>query len=620
MDKDERPPHPPKLTYDAMTMLSLASISRVGYDGPDRATLTRMPSEVLHRVAAFLYPSDVRSLSLVCKALRKACRRHHWRSVVVKPGDLNRVECIPTMPRAIKSAFVHQLHLRLDECDLVDARCLHRKVEPRRLPLPYHGRFTPSDDDDDEESLEEDRSPLARIDTLTNRVLALLSRFRKGQLLRFSWELGTCLPVDILLRIANKHDGILSLRLATDGHCRELPDPDPIGSVKFKDLESFAWSGITDPFALSCFLHRHRRKLRNLDLAMNSHLPFEREARSPNDGFANHIWTENRRPNTEPGGPMLTLTLHGIQNLTLSHIPVADNFLVTVFDLMRLRSLTLRDCPGWNRALAAAVIVVEDSEEPVALTRLEIQSKCETWRDGGSEAGDWTWLDFFRRTVHLKKLYLGLEVLREEDVSRIIWEAIDVLCDKLVELVIHFSERAALQWWPSTFDMKGAGILKHGSGYAYWNPFNLTVLESLGISCMPQNLIFLLKPFAETSTLRLLHIRQTQSDVPHQGSWCYAKAEETEAGARLRPGFLQLASWAFGPDGIHSLETIAFGDLASNKPSPGHSLFLVRDVEQGRRGKGYRIVQPSSDAGKRLMARDKHRRILSSLPLVKTME
>ncbi|RCI09780.1 hypothetical protein L249_3912 [Ophiocordyceps polyrhachis-furcata BCC 54312] len=541
--------------------------------------------------------------------LRKACRRYHWCSVVVKPGNQYRAERIPAMPKAIKLSFVHQLHLRLDECDLVDPRCLHWIVPPRPYPKESDGLWSSGEEDEDR------LSPLVRIETLRNRVLALLSRFRKDQLMSFSWELGTCLPVDILQRVADRHNGILSLRLATDGHCKELPDPDPIASVKFRDLESFAWSGITDPFAATCFVHRHRSKLRNLDLAMSSHAPFEREKQRANDGFANHIWKENRRQHLAPGQQMLTLRLNRVQKLTLSRMAVADNFLITVFDLKRLQSLTLRDCPGWNMALVAAAAA--DSEGPIALKTLEIQSKCETWRDEGCESGDWSWLEFFRKTVYLKKFYLGLEVLREENAARIVWEAIDVLCDRLVELVVHFSERSAFEWWPSTFDVKGAGIFDDGGLLGYWNPFNQSILESLGIACVPKHLISLLKPFAETTSLRFLHVRQTKSDVFHQGSYCYAKAEETQAGALLRPGFLDLASWAFGPRGIHSLETIAFGDFASNRPSAGHSLFLVRDHQQS---KGYTIVQPSSDKGKRLLSHDKHRRVLSSCPLVKTVE
>ncbi|RDA96181.1 hypothetical protein CP533_1634 [Ophiocordyceps camponoti-saundersi (nom. inval.)] len=595
------------MTYDAMTRMSLARVYPMEYDGPDRATLKRMPREVLHLIVKSLKPGDVRSLSLVCKLLRKGCRSYLWCSLVVKPESQYKVDRIPmALPQRIKLRFVHQLHLRLDRADLVDPRCLHWVVPP-------------CEDENRLSALTADcPSPEVRMENLVRRVLALLSRFRRDQLLSFSWELGTCLPIQVLQRVADKHDGLLSLRLATDSHCVDFPDPDPLASVKFKDIETFAWSGVTDLFAVSCFLYRHQKSLQNVELAMTSFATFERDTQKVvSDGFTNHIWEETRLP-PAPGQVMHTLTLHWVQNLTLSSVPLAEKFLTTIFDLGRLQSLTLRGCPGWDKALSW---VTKSYEGPMALKSLEIQSMRETWRDEGVVGGQWGWEAFFKRTVHLTKLYLGLEVLREEKAAQLIWSNIDFLLDRLVELVVHFVQRSAFLWWPGefcTFDDKGAGIFSRRTGLLAWNPFNQSMLQSLGISCTPKNLMTLLRPFTQTSSLRFLHVRQTECDVEHQGSYCYANAAETQAGARLRPAFVELANWLFGPQGIRSLQTLAFGDFASNRPSPGHSLFLVRDHGQSR---GYSIIQPESDKGRRLLAKsDGYSRMLSACPVLKSIK
>ncbi|PFH59461.1 hypothetical protein XA68_12293 [Ophiocordyceps unilateralis] len=499
-------------------------------------------------------------------------------------------------PKVIKLRHVQQLHLSLNALDVLDPRCIHWEV-------PGY----PSERDD--VPFLESKPAALRMQDLTNRALALLSRFDKGQLVAFSWELGSCLPVEVLQRLASRQKRIQSLRLATDGHCEKLPVPDPLSSVKFDRLESFTWSGVTDLFAANCFLYRHRAKLQHVELAMSSHAPRHNEKSAPSDGFANHIWKENRRPPST--SPTRSLVLHSVQVLCLSRMPVAASLLTKVVDMSTLSSLTLRECPGWSVALSVAA---KEISGPFRLRTLEIQSAMEVWHDDGSTGLDWSWLAFFKKTVHLKKLFLGLELLTEEEAGLTIWEAIDVLCDVLTDLVIHFRERSSLKWQDDAFDAGGGCIVNPLTGLCSWNPLAAAEMEALGISCSPKNLMTVLKPYASKKSLRFLHIRQTKTDVGYLGSYAFVDMYDNTDGAPLLTDFTNLMRWAFGPHGIQSLEAMAFGEFANGWPLPGHSFFVKRNR---RRAQGYDIVEVHSDQGSRLLT--ENRTLLEACPLVQNM-
>lgn len=406
---------------------------------------------------------------------------------------------------------------------------------------------------------------------------------------------------------------LVTLRLATDGHCEMLPDPHPLASVKFDKLKSFTWSGITDLFAVSCFLHRHRYKLQHLDLSLSSPAPYHRlEALADEDCFLHHIWDVDGLGNIDsPGKPLRVLKLHSLRELCLSRMPISTELVTDIVDMQRLESLTLRECPGWTTALAAMAAGEGDS---VALGSLEIQSAMEVWNDEASDTKlSYRWLDVFKKTVHLGRLHLGLEVLLEEDASDRIWEAVGVLGDVLVDLVVHFREHSGLMWRDDSFDADGGRIVDE-FGRCAWNPLSATSIETLGLACSPKHLMTVLKPFALKSCLRFLHIRHTKTDALQLGSHAYLSVYCNRAGAALKKDFTDLAEWAFGPRGIRSLRVIAYGEFALGYPWPGHSLFLVRNR---RLSEGYDVVQIESDLGRRI--RTEYKLTLEACPLLKGM-
>ncbi|PHH76230.1 hypothetical protein CDD80_1716 [Ophiocordyceps camponoti-rufipedis] len=607
------------MDYEDVTMGSLADslFESVGFMG---VTLETLPSSIFDRVVENLEPADIKALSRVSKDLRRATSRFLFVSLVVKPRNGTRAERIPLLPSLVKMRHVRHLHLRVSPFEMVDPRCLHWEV------AAY-----PSERD--EFDLLPAKSASTRNFDVSARAVSLLSRAGTNKLDSFSWQLGTCLPVSVLQRLVTKQKKLTTLRLGTDGHCETIPDPDPLGSVKFGKLKSFAWSGITDLFAASCFLYRHRYKLQHLDLSLSSTVPFHREETlAPDDCFLHHIWDVNGPRNIDsPGKSLKVLKLHSLRELCLSRMPISTELVTDIVDMQRLESLVLRECPGWTTVLAAVAAAEGDA---VALRTLEIQSAMEVWNDDASDSNlSYRWLEVFKKTVHLRRLHLGLEVLMEEDASFRVWEALDVLGDILVDLVVHFREHAALMWRDDSYDAYGGRIIDE-DGCCAWNPLSATNLETLGLACSPEHLVSkneikderqdrnshekpkmtILKPYAFKSSLRLLHIRHTKTDAIDRGSHAYLHVYFNRPGATLKKKFTDLAEWAFGPRGIQSLQVIAYGEFALGYPWPGHSLFLVRNR---RAAGGYDEVQVEDDLGRRLCI--EYKLTLEACPLIRGM-
>ncbi|KAI1288702.1 hypothetical protein F5Y03DRAFT_379384 [Xylaria venustula] len=94
------------------------------------------------------------------------------------------------------------------------------------------------------------------------------------------------------------------------------------------------------------------------------------------------------------------------------------------------------------------------------------------------------------------------------------------------------------------------------------NPFSRLNLECLGLSCAPGKLLkLILEPFRTKQSLNLLHIRQSRETMRRYGSWGLDQADALR-GLRIR--FRRFLEWAFGPNGLPSLQVVAFGHFATS--------------------------------------------------------
>lgn len=135
----------------------------------------------------------------------------------------------------------------------------------------------------------------------------------------------------------------------------------------------------------------------------------------------------------------------------------------------------------------------------------------------------------------------------------------------------------------------------------------------------------LLRPFTAKSTLRVLHLRQTGSDKRRRGSlaldlhrqrsdtdeapdglefhdswggkvtWI-KKANHAALQGILNRSFRSLVEWAFGPEGIPSLQLIACGDFAYRRNGKHlHNIFVCRNRDTAASssdGRPYRVFDP----------------------------
>ncbi|KAF5698703.1 AAA family ATPase [Fusarium mundagurra] len=129
-------------------------------------------------------------------------------------------------------------------------------------PFEYSAVFEDEDDEDDE----------YRFDRLTQKAESVIRRFEPHQLQSFSWDLGTCVPPEILGVngvVPLQQPSLQSLSLITDPTCRDYHDGEcEIDLSSFCNLKSLSWrgpnSGNLD--ALTVALQNNSTHLKNLEL------------------------------------------------------------------------------------------------------------------------------------------------------------------------------------------------------------------------------------------------------------------------------------------------------------------------------------------------------------------
>lgn len=98
----------------------------------------------------------------------------------------------------------------------------------------------------------------------------------------------------------------------------------------------------------------------------------------------------------------------------------------------------------------------------------------------------------------------------------------------------------------------------------------------------------------------MLHLRQTLKDIYRYGSLGLKKSflddggmgglacrsngelDQAEAFRGLQIPCRKFLEWAFGPNGLRSLDVVAFGDFAISDGTDKHNIVACRDVNEGR--------------------------------------
>ncbi|KAI8711451.1 hypothetical protein NCS52_01408500 [Fusarium sp. LHS14.1] len=591
--------------------------------------LRAVPRDVFLLILEALPKADLKTLSQTSSWLQQSVASTLWKSITIKPRGEYLLHDFPTngLPyRRLRTAI--QLHLRASFARVIDDRCPHIYDYPRSAR-----------GEDEDENYDEPRREFY-FDDFADKVESLLHRMEPNQLQSFRQDLGTCIPVNILGTegiLSLQQPSIQTLRLITDPNClyyfvAPFKYEPGIDLSSFRQLLNLSWKGPRPDHMqpLSVVLSTNSAHLRSLELdfvnlpenfTINDSLCYDdsdvgNSSDDQDDGISStsnsanedeHVETPRMRVPTfststifgvDPNSPTLLFPM--IRVLSLSQVPLGAS-MAPVFNFETLISLKLRLCPRWEVFIKRILKL----NCPIKLKTLEIQ-------DHGNEDIILDLVDAFEGLEELFLSHTGpvsalqlWEILarRHATLSRLVCHqrtielpldspVDDELCD-LADLSIYGRDMRTIKEDPAK------------------NPLSELDLEFIGLACIPGRVKYLLLPFRSKTSLKAIHIRQTMSDIDNFGSWAFIEAsaplisradsdassdsdltthtEDSDPGPdwdldftqrepELRNEFRHFAEWAFGPDGISSLDIIAFGDFAYGSRTKGRNVFLERNT------------------------------------------
>ncbi|PNY25512.1 Uncharacterized protein TCAP_04546 [Tolypocladium capitatum] len=528
-------------------------------------------------------------------------RRQLWQSLVVRPESEYRVDRIPSMiPKGIPLHYVRALHIRSTFDRLPAYRCIHWDSQPRL----HHGMSMRGKD--------RVNPDWHRWNQLMLRLWRILSKFEHGQLLCFS-------------------------------HCVGGADRFQVSSlakVRFDELGRLSWTGPPNGLILGAFIHSQVKRLEELRIEW------------PPQSFLDRVPMDEEywlipviiQDTGEISYPITPPMLRGLRALCLCKIPLCEQFLAQILDFNSLESLTFRECRGWDKVVGHTLR--QRGRKPLNLRSFEIQDSVTTWRYCDSLITEWEWLLLLELVEGLEELFISLKVRRPVP-NRTLWRHVAKHGATLSKYVQHYRAQKRTEYIPElskTLDLESWG-LDNGQHEALESFVARLDVDCLGVAGGPPCLRQILGPFAAKRTLRFLHIRQTVADLGYRDPWAVMPYPSKGSGGAdespnvspsecsidsqdlgynpyddvfdtfqitegdLSGDFLDLVEWAFSPGGIHSLDTVAYGDFASGR-NRNHNFILRRDAASMG---GFRFVKPQDWEGRCII--NEHRRVLEACPI-----
>ncbi|KAK3316913.1 hypothetical protein B0H66DRAFT_641657 [Apodospora peruviana] len=553
--------------------------------------LAKLPQEVFDMVAQELpRKKDLKSLSLVNKATHVAVARTLWNSLDLSPSSERALWQFKEKPIFSPDLPAFRLATRLN----------------------FHSTFENNSADRCPHKIDVESAGSSKYARLRDNALSIIDVIPARRLLEFSWDLGTCIPGPVLGRhgrLAERQPQLRSLSLTTTGGCMIWDHPN---LWAFRDLRKLCWRAprVDNVSAISTAIRNNRSHLQHLQLDFvdwwrfrDQYYPerddaderlskehfFEMEVLG-NASALEHILASKGKENglalTEEVPSGITRLLPDLRVLSLASVPVTAH-LARGFDFSGIKSLTLRKCPGWTCFLGE----IMNSGLPIKLSTLEIH-------DHGDVRGEYGYLvtdehssilvPFLNAFEGLEELFFGIT---DRTMTPAVWKQTISRHGATLRRFVHH-----LQAWTNDDsigvleeELPNLGLLPEEIGELEdSNPLtSIPNLECLGLSCVSWIMIRILLPFSTTATttqssLKVLHIRQTE-EQRYQGSWFFESPDNSIAPIisnvddppsrfrantpwqPIRPELRDLADWAFGPQGIPSLQVIACGDFGHGR-------------------------------------------------------
>ncbi|POR37579.1 Uncharacterized protein TPAR_02215 [Tolypocladium paradoxum] len=383
------------------------------------------------------------------------------------------------------------------------------------------------------------------------------------------------------------------LLLTTDCSCEDMSDATDLSS--FCQLERLDWKAPkTGNFdSLRRAIRRNCTQLRRLEIDLVSDCNFRSSLGSSIGPDGIKLWYLDAQLSMPlpPSHRLDTPLLSNLQWLKLTSTPLSSSR-TDIIDIRTLRSLILRKCLGWQGFLGNLL----DFGLPTRLYSLEIQEKtdecgptCRAPREP-SDPFDSTLARFLGAFEGLQELFLGL---RGSTHSLAILDKASRHQKTLRKLVLHQrgikpsgdNHESIIDVPLKRVDPDAPDDVQNDLSR---NPLVGFNLWSIGLGCTPEIMGTILLPFgSKSSSLRLVHIRQSGLDLTHDHAESYAMDPVARQSryrvydlGQLTESFYSFATWLFGPQGIPSVEALAFGDFAYGFPYngmwPGHNFVLLR--------------------------------------------
>ncbi|KAH8679710.1 hypothetical protein BGZ60DRAFT_235687 [Tricladium varicosporioides] len=586
--------------------------------------LQKLPQEILLLVLEQI-PSrtDLKQLCEVSKTLYNAAIPKLYENIDVRAKDERHLETLSGRPflRTRSKAtspldYVKAIQVRSRFCHVLEKRCLHYK------DMGFYMGGTDSA-----------RQP--RLEKLATSLMSLFEQLKEESLRSFSWEMGTCIPVQIIGKLGylgNKQSSIETISLITGGSCPiNTAGDNPTDLSLFYSLQDISWVGLRslqEFDTLSCAMKnnsRHLTKLR-LDFVNWSEEDLE-EYNDSENFFTIHVLKLVAGPCEIMFPALATLSLSAVS------LENAGKRLQHALNLSQLSSLTLRHCPGSEEFLNAVI----DSGQTIRLSSLEVA--CGPYDNEVAICGALSTLlksfqglrDLFithpapvpalglRRAMAHHKSTLTRFVCRERIVD-------------LDEHSLYFEEEVDLL----DLSLLPEDRVELDRPELYY-PFAALNLECIALGSTPQLLKSVLLPFTKILTLKILHIRrsgidmegpprtwrgtllqnwdmdsdddgmadedlgagpdpdavtaynrvskdrssnESTSDRQRHPSITYsttsADAFNMYEMSLLPPKLRAFTNWAFGPDGLPMLEVLAFGDFSYDGRFRNHNHLFCR--------------------------------------------
>ncbi|EED13218.1 hypothetical protein TSTA_057140 [Talaromyces stipitatus ATCC 10500] len=381
-----------------------------------------------------------------------------------------------------------------------------------------------------------------------------LSSLNENSLKGFIWATGTCMSPYVMgrwARLSDRHPDLEELSLMLNPGCiasQMYLHVEGFKRLKYLSLRGLNNTAICDSYwEIQDGLQASSSTLVELELAIvpeTDTIPYEGKW----DGA--EVFPFNEVPWVRLLFPKLRV-LH----LEMISLLSCASKLAQAVDLPSLTSLTLRQCEGWD-AFCHHMIHVQG---PLRLKHLEL-----VWYSGHVNYHKGI-IEVLNRSPHIETVSICNGLMSSHFETLVAWHAICHGRTSLRGFVHHRMEFGAKMDCPSPLQDPNQGrsndmhLLHAISGVivsSRENPFTLSDLQFLGLCCFPtENLRGILYPLSYRNRLRVLHFRKSASNM--------------NAVAAFTKALDHFAHWAFGREGIPSLQLILFGDYSTFKVRKG---------------------------------------------------